>query len=308
MSITVTSTTDSKEAIAAATGDLKTPSKPVEEKSASAEKADETKAEASDTSEEEVDSNDESDSDEEESESKDEGKPKKSRGFKKRIDKLNAKVSAKEQEVEHWKAVALRSQTSDAPKSAPETPKKVEATGKPSSDDFDTHEAYFEALSDWKHESREKERDEKAKQTQVKTEFEKQVASHMERVSAFKESHDDFDEVIKAVDHIQMPVVLQDALLVSDDGPDLMYELAKNADEYKRICSLPPLEAVRALGKFEAKLVKEENVESKPIQTTKAPPPLKTVGSKGSGLSTKAPDQMDFQEFKKWREKPVSRA
>lgn len=295
MSIQVTSTTDTPEAVTAAQGNLKESAEVKETKSASDEKSDESEnVEASEASEDETEESDESDS-------KEEKAPKKS-GFKRRIDKLTAKVSAAEQEREYWRQEALKHQKPDAPKESQPESKAKDLSGKPSSDDFETHEAYVEALTDWKLEVREREREEKTKQAQVKTEFEKQLSSHLERVESFKSSHDDFDEVLEDVNDVPMSIAVQDAILKSDNGPELMYELAKNKEEYARICALPALDAARALGKFEARLAKE-NQETKPVKTTKAPPPIKTVGSKASSASTKSPDEMDFQDYKRWREK-----
>jgi hypothetical protein len=83
-----------------------------------------------------------------------------------------------------------------------------------------------------------------------------------------------------------------------------MYELAKNRKEYERINSLNALAMAREIGKIEAKLSRSKTTEAQEEikKITKAPAPLKPVGSKSSGISNKSPDEMDFHEYKKWRE------
>lgn len=110
------------------------------------------------------------------------------------------------------------------------------------------------------------------------------------------------------VDDIPMSLTVQEVILASDNGPELMYELAKNPEEYARICKLPAVQAARELGKFEARISSSQDTkkETKQLTKTKAPPPIKPVGSKASSV-TKSPDDMDFQEFKRWREAQIRR-
>jgi hypothetical protein len=47
---------------------------------------------------------------------------------------------------------------------------------------------------------------------------------------------------------------LGQALLTSEHGPAIMYQLAKSPAELARISALPPLDAAREIGRLEAKL------------------------------------------------------
>lgn len=310
MSIQITSTTDSEKDVTAAIGNLsKADSK--EEKSVSRddskdESQDETH-EDSETSKVENDEDESSDSDNDE-ENKDESedkKPKKKGGFQKRIERFQKKLSEKDQELEYWRKEALRAkdpvkQVSDA--SADAKTQKTVSDGKPKPDSFETHSEYIEALTDWKLEQKDKEREEKQKQTQVKTEYEKQVQSFQSKVQEFSKTAKDFQEVVNEVDDIPLSVGLQEAILSSDVGPNLMYELAKDREELERINSLSAVQAAREIGKIEARLSKADFTQTKEIKTTKAPPPISPVSNKGTSKSTKSPDEMSYAEFKKWRE------
>lgn len=288
MSITITSTTDTDEAVLAATGDLAIEPVETDNESASAEETEES-TEDSDTSEgteesEDNESDDESESDDEDDEDK--PKPKKKGGFKRRIDKLNSKLSAKEQELEYWRKQALERKDIDAEREQKQAPLRPD--GKPSADDFDSHEEYVEALTDWKLEQKLSEREQKQKETELKTEFQKAVSTYQERVQEFKKSHKDFDRVIESAEDITLSLTVQDTLLTSELGPQLAYELSKNVEELERINALPPFQAARELGKLEAKLSDSSLSRKTEVKVSKAPKPINPVGSKSSGSSTKS--------------------
>lgn len=304
MAVTIESTTDSEEAVTAALGGLAKESEV--EKSAPAEKADETteESEASEEShDEEADSeeSEESQDESDEDETKEGKKPKKN-GFKKRIDKLNRRVSEKEQEAEYWRQEALKAKGQKA--EPVEEPKKPATEGKPKAQDFDSDEEYIDALTDWKIEQREKAQESKQREEQVKTSYQRQVEAHQQRINEFKKSAPDFDEAYQEFieDHPNVSVspALEQSIYESENGPAIVYELFKNPKEFERINSMGALAIAREVGKIEARLAKSESAQIQNKQT-KAPPPLKPVGSKSSKV-IKSPDDMNYQEYKKWRE------
>lgn len=300
MSITVISTTDSKETVDAVNG-AKDSAKPVEEaKPASIAKAeDETKenSEALENESDEVEGDaaeeSEDQSEEQEDDAKDdERKPKK--GFKNRIQKLRGKLSAKEQEVNYWKEQALKgnAQTKDSQKE--DAQKETKQDGKPIAPrmkDFETHEEYESArdeyqenLTAWNLKQWETERTAKERETQVKTEYQKALDSHNARIDEFKKTQKDYQDVVGEFleDHgdIKFSPALEESILTSDLGPALLYELAKNPEELIRINGLSYGAAQRAIGKIEARLEKSsESSQTEIKKQTKAPPPVKPVGS-----------------------------
>lgn len=315
MTIQITSTTDSPEAVQAAMdspahgGEKKTEAKSAPETKSSTEqkKSPESDPVENETDEDQSDESEADDSQEPEAKDSENEKPKKKGGFQRRIDKLNQRASAAQQEAEYWKEQALKG--ASGPKSAEkvETPKADQA-GKPDPDKFETHAEYVEALTDWKIEVKDKAKAAEARQSQLKTEQENAMKSHSERVNAFKEKTDNFMEVLENVDDLPVSPAVQELIVTSDHGPELMYELAKNRAEYERINKLSPLAAARELGKIESRIAAQspdpKKTESKKI--TKAPQPISPVGQKG-GASEKSPDEMPYQEYKKWREAQLSR-
>jgi hypothetical protein len=304
MSIKIESTTDTPEQVTAATGSKES----VENKSSAPEiETSSETPEASETLEKPEEENDSSDATEsdEESEESDEEKPKKKSGFTKRIDKLNKRLSQKEQEIEHWRREALKQAAPEPVKTAPET--VAPTAGKPDANAYESHEDYIEALTDWKLDQKLQEKESREIQAKLKSEIEAQVTTHTQRVETFKAQHDDFDDVIESVDDVRMPTAVQEVILASELGPQLMYELAKNKKEFARICALSPTLAARELGIFEAKLSPSTGAKTTEAKKTKAPPPINPISARGAAVNKPLSQIDNYEEFKRAREEQLRR-
>lgn len=304
MSVKLESSTDSAADVERALGKAK-PDEVVEQQNpAPADEADET-LDASGASENEELETEES---KDESETETEQRPKKKGGIQKKINKLTKRASQSEQraslaeqEREYWKAEALKNQSKPVQQETIPAPKS-DAAGRPKSEDFTTHESYFEALAEWKADQKAdqkwNEREAKQKEVELRTSFDKRRSSFVEKVQEFSKTHDDYDEIIQEVSDIQMSTTVRDILL--DSGPELAYALAKDKEEYKRICSLNAIDAAREIGKFEAKISQPDSSKVKEAKLPNAPKPLKPLSANASGVS-KAPDEMSLREYAKWR-------
>ncbi len=299
MNVTIESTTDSNDDVIKATGS----SQKTVDDSASVKDTDETtdESDTSESAEEDSESHDEGDEEEgNQDDEKSDDKPQKKRsGFKRRIDKLSKRLTEKEAETEYWKQEALK-KNQQAPEKSEASLPQAASEGRPDPDSFDLHEEYVEALTEWKLEQKLQEREVRERQERAKSEGESIFSAHMNRVDQFRQAHDDFDEVIEDVSSIPVPSTIQEAIITSENGPELMYQLAKNPEEFERLCKLSPLQAARELGKFEAKL-SQSSLKKPETKKTNAPPPINPVGSKAT-KSTRSPEEMSFQEYKKWRE------
>lgn len=294
MSVHIESTTDSQEAIANVLG-KKANAQVVEQK----EVVEEKPPVSADLTEESLDASgaledDEADESEESGETE---KPEKKSGYQKRINKLTKQKSTLKKEVEFLKGMLSSKEALE------QKPVETKTTNskEPKPEDFETHEAFVKALAKFEVMQELSVSEAKKREADLKAEQERQIKAHQQRVQEFAKSHGDFDEVISEVDDIPMSLAVQQTILDSDNGPKLMYELAKNKEDYKRICSLQPLQAARELGKIEARVSAETSSPQKEVKTPRAPKPLKPVTS-ASAVSTKAPDEMSLSEYRKWRE------
>lgn len=298
--VNIVSTTDSEDAVNAALGNLAKEQDLETKKSVSNQGTDldETK-ENSDNSEdlEETSDEDESEEIEKDDEVKDD-KPKKKGGFKKRIERFQRQLSEKDQEI-----ASLRQQVSktNQPQNVDEQKNESinkDTSGKPKASDFETHEDYVEALTDWKLEQREKINNEKKQKETVLNQVDQARRDFSQKISEFSKTASDFQELIEDLGNVVVSPALEETLHTSDVGVQVLYELAKNPQEFSRVNGLSPLALAREIGRLESKILSQQS-SSKEVKTTKAPPPLKTVSS--NTKAAKSPDDMDFQEYKKWR-------
>jgi hypothetical protein len=214
-------------------------------------------------------------------------KPRKKNGFQKRIDKLNARVTASVQEMEYWKREALKSATAPAPESKVDQTSAA-ADGKPNIDSFESHADYVEALTDWKTEQKLKERDQRQAKSQLEIEQTNALKTHASRVESFKVQYDDFDEMMEGLADVPRSPALESIIVSSENGPALLYELAKNPEEAKRIAVLGPMAVAREMGKLEARLSTPAKPTKEASKITKAPRPMDPVGKGGKGAISKS--------------------
>jgi len=297
MSVQIVSSTETPEAITAAIGGKAPEQKSEGKTSAPAPKEQGGKAEASETleneseeseGEESEESNDREDSKEDEGEKN----PKRKPGIEKKISKLTRRVSEKEQEIERLRQEndALRRSTKPSEEAAPKPEAKVE--GEPKPEDFDTHADYVKAVTKWTLKAEAKEAESKKQAETAESEYKKLQSAHIGRLQEFVKTQTDFDGVIAdyIADHgdLKFSDTLEEAILTSDLGPAIVYELARNPEELKRINSLGVIQAGKEIGKLEAKLAKaQESSKTETKKTTQAPPPVKPVGAK-SGVIKKS--------------------
>jgi hypothetical protein len=300
MSVTIKSTTDNEAAVTAALGDLAV-TKPVDDKKP-AEKTPVTDpvsdAPVDTPTDEPEPAEPETDEDPEELEAKpdeDTKPPKKKGGFQKKIVKL-------EQEKEYWRQEALRSQ-SNTPQAKIETPKDLSL--RPKATDFANHDDYVEALVDWKAEQKITAIQTKSRQDDAKAQIQTRFNTHSERVESFKETHEDFDEALENVSTVPMSIAVQESIIDSDHGPEMMYALANDPKEFKRICSLPPLQAAREMGRLESKFVKTATPSSD-NKTTRAPKPVTPVRTRGASATKDLNDpNLSYEDFKRLRTEQI---
>lgn len=193
-----------------------------------------------------------------------------------RIDELTRLRREAEREREYWRRVAL--EKSEA-KPATEKPAAQEVAipslpARPKLQDFETTEAYEDALVDWKLEVREK-RQEAEKATQERQRAQEAFQKEADKIRA---EYDDFDDVIAR------PVFsdpMKEAILASKMGPMLAYHLGRPENQAlsDAIRMLSPSAQILEIGKIEANLT----LAQKTRKPTDAVKPINPVGGAGVG-------------------------
>jgi hypothetical protein len=183
----------------------------------------------------------------------------------------------------------------------PAKPTTVAATpttpaGKPDPVKYTDWDTYQEALTNWQMDQRDLARAETQRQEAAKATDAGLKTSWVESETAAKGAHADYDDVMAAVGHIQVPMHLQRAILESDDKAELAYALAKSPADVERISKLPAGKALVELGKFAAKLTAP--VITAPITQTALPKPPATVGGGAAPVPVDL-EKCDFRTFKR---------
>ena len=140
----------------------------------------------------------------------------------------------------------------------------------PPADQFESPEAYAEALALQKAEELVAQREAAKRQTQV-------LDSYHEREEDARSKYDDFEQVAynRAVPITQ---TMAEAIRESEVGPDVAYYLGTNIDEASRISKLSIASQAREIGKIEAKLAAAPPVK----KTSSAPAPITPVTPRSS--------------------------
>jgi hypothetical protein len=284
-----------------------------EQKKSSESDTEETEAKEEDDETEAEDEDDESESEAEESEKEQPAKKKSKGGFQRRIAKATKRTADAEARAAAAEAELARLRSGSDSKAKDDPKKAAEpAAGKPDPKNFDSHEEYLDALTDWKYETRKKADETAAEKKRIEDQQKKQLSTFAERRKSFEEKTEDFDDVMDSVEDIRVSPTLVQLLVESENGPELMYELAKNRAEYERINALPYGAAARELGKFDARLAdrasKAAEEKTKKL-TTKAPKPIAPVGGGKSVVVEKSIYDKDisFSEYERQRNKELRR-
>ena len=182
---------------------------------------------------------------------------------------------------------------------APQAPKVDE---EPQPSQFNDAFEYAKALAEYTADQRIGEmrrQDAEAKQAQ---ERQKVIETWASKVQAAKASMPDFDDIVASSD-VVVNDDIRDAILESDVGPQILYHLAENDDVAKRIAGLSPKQALREIGKLEARFeVKETAPETKPVVRSKAPAPINPLrGSNPADVPMSANGEW-HGTFQAWKE------
>ena len=162
-----------------------------------------------------------------------------------------------------------------------------------SADQFESTEAYTEALAL-----------QKAEELIAKREAAKQhsaiLESYQEREEAARDKYDDFEQVAY---NPKLPItnVMAETIQSSDIGPELAYYLGSNPKDAERISRMTPLGQAKEIGKIEAKLAAEPPVK----RTTSAPAPISPVTARATGspaLDTTDPRSIKSMTASQWIE------
>jgi hypothetical protein len=141
----------------------------------------------------------------------------------------------------------------------------------PPVDQFESPEAYADALAFKKAEELIAKRDAAKQKATV-------LDSYHEREEEARTKYDDFEQVAYNP-NVRITDVMAETIQSSDVGPDVAYYLGANPKEADRISRLSPFMQAKEIGRIEANLVNSPTIK----KTTSAPAPISPVTARASG-------------------------
>ena len=149
----------------------------------------------------------------------------------------------------------------------------VKAAPTASVDQFESPEAYAEAMAYQKAEELLAKREAAKQQSAV-------LESYQEREEAARDKYDDFEQVAY---NPNLPITdfMAQSIQASEAGPDVLYYLGSNPKEADRIARLAPILQAKEIGKLEASLSSNPPVK----RTSNAPAPIAPVTARSTGLN-----------------------
>jgi hypothetical protein len=153
-------------------------------------------------------------------------------------------------------------------------PPAPEPTGKPVAENFETHEAWVEALTDWKLEQRQKTLQAENAQKAAQTAWES-------KVSEGRNKFPDFEEVLADAPPPSPEVAKR--MVKPGTTPEMIHYLATHLDEYEKINKLrDPDDVSDAFSEIKHKL----KANQKPVTKSNAPPPITPVTPRNAVINS----------------------
>jgi hypothetical protein len=305
--ITVSSTTDSQEAVnqaAAFKSDKLVTSQPEEattEQRSEAEQA-ETEAESEPAEKPEKE---EPEEDEPEEEQPEQAVGKTRRKLLRQVSRLNSRNVTLQEQLEEANIRLRKLERGGEEK----PPAEAAPSGKPDPRDakFKTYEDYVEALADYKLEQKEKAKAQAAQEEYLRGIFD----DYNKQVEGARDLHDDFDDVVDQ--SVAVPIVAINAMYEMDNGAEVAYYLGKHPDVrdqllewntpgtkggYRRIIVELNKISEELSGNGSASTPTRNSQNSRP--RTQAPAPIRPVSGASNTKSSVDPGSMSYQDYKKW--------
>lgn len=216
--------------------------------------------------------------------------PKKENKVQARIDEITRARRQAEAEAEYWRKVATEKQPI-APEPARQEILPPNFPAKPTVDQFEDYDTYVEALGEWSAERTIAKREYARQQQQQQEAQQTARQTYAQRVEAAKAKYADWDEVV-AVNDVHVTNVTLEAILESEQGPDISYYLLSNPQEADRLNKMSQIQQLKEIGKLETKM----SQTAAPVKrVSQAPKPINPSGGTDAGIV-----DMDKLEGEAW--------
>jgi hypothetical protein len=211
------------------------------------------------------------------------------------LTKARKEAEARAEELER-RLAAIESNPAPQPQSVPASNQK------PSPDDFRDAFEYAEALAEWSAEQALVKREMEVRQREAETQKQKVIQTWQQKLEVTKAELPDYEDMV-ASSTVAVSDPVRDAIIESDVGPRILYELASDDELAEKLTTMSVSSALKLIGKLEAKFEKTEapaKAEKKSVAAkSNAPEPIRPLRSTG-GVADVAIDgeKMSFQQYR----------
>lgn len=228
-------------------------------------------------------------------------KDKKLKRKREEVEKRNAELDARDKAIAEREAEIQRILQPAIEQADPNRPKR---------DHFNSDDDYIDAVTDYKINRKEAERQEeqskRIRNAQIAEIKAKQQKINQEGVKRFG---DDYEEATAELFGESFPFNpgLAGAVSESEFSADIIYMLGKNISHARKIAGMSPISAAKEIAKLEVRFE-----ERKKNNKTKAPKPPSSLGNgTNEGATAKGASQVDKmtpKEFEQWYKKQTGKA
>jgi hypothetical protein len=177
-----------------------------------------------------------------------------------------------------------------------------ESNQRPTPDNYKDAFEYAEALAQWSAEQALVRREQEIQQKEAEKQKQKVIQTWQQKLEATKAELPDYEDMV-ASSSVEVNDTVRDAILESDVGPRILYELASDDDLAGKLTTMSTASALKLIGRLEAQFEKTEapaKAEKKTVAAkSNAPEPIRPLRSTG-GVADVAMDA-DNMSYQQWR-------
>ena len=219
--------------------------------------------------------------------------------LEKRFSELTRQRKEAEAKVKELEERLAARESNQAPIQAPVSNQK------PSPDSYKDAFEYAEALAEWSAEQALAKREQEIRQKEAEAKRETVIKTWQQKLEATKAELPDY-EVMVSSSSMSVNDTVRDAIVESDVGPRILYELASNDELAEKLSNMTTASALKLIGKLEVQFEKTDTpvAEKKTVAAkSKAPEPIRPLRST-SGVADVGMDgnDMSYQQWKAARQ------
>jgi len=216
--------------------------------------------------------------------------------LEKRFSELTRQRKEAEAKIKELEGQLAAKESFREPQQAPE------GSRKPTPDDYQDAFKYAEALAEWSAEQALAKREQEVKQKEIEAKRDTVIKTWQQKLESTKAELPDYEEMV-ASSTVSVNDTVRDAIIESDVGPRILYELASDDEMAEKLSNMTTAGALKLIGKLEAKFEKTEaptKAERKTVAAkSNAPEPIRPLRSTG-GVAEVSLDGNDIP-YQQWK-------